>query len=140
MISRIVVLFVLALLCSVGAATAKDTKDENAAVASAELWLLSVDKEQYADSWRNASEFFKRAVTKEKWEQSMISFRKPLGGILSRKVRSTEFRTSLPGAPDGKYVVIILETSFKNKTTAIETITPMLEKDGVWRVAGYFIR
>ena len=140
MISRIAVLIVLALLFSVGAAPARDTKDENAAVASAELWLLAVDKEQYADSWRNAAEFFKRAVTKEKWEQSMISFRKPLGGILSRKVRSTEFRTSLPGAPDGKYVVIILETSFKNKTTAIETITPMLEKDGVWRVAGYFIR
>ncbi len=140
MIPRIAVLIVLALLFSVGAGTARDTKDENAAVASAELWLLAVDKEQYADSWRNAAEFFKRAVTKEKWEQSMISFRKPLGGILSRKVRSTEFRTSLPGAPDGKYVVIILETSFKNKTTAIETITPMLEKDGVWRVAGYFIR
>lgn len=140
MIPRIAVLIVLALLFSVGAGTAKDTKDEDAAVASAQLWLSTIDKEQYADSWRNAAEFFKRAVTKEKWEQSMLSFRKPLGGLVSRKVRSAELRTSLPGAPDGKYVVITLETSFENKRAAIETITPMLEKDGMWRVAGYFIR
>ncbi|MGB6002321.1 MAG: DUF4019 domain-containing protein, partial [Thermoanaerobaculia bacterium] len=27
-----------------------------------------------------------------------------------------------------------------NKTTAIETVTPMKDEDGKWRVSGYFIR
>ncbi len=48
--------------------------------------------------------------------------------------------TSLPGAPDGEYVVISYETSFTNKKSAIETVTPMLDKDGKWRVSGYFIK
>ena len=50
------------------------------------------------------------------------------------------FETSLPGAPDGEYVVIQMETSFENKASAVETITPMRDSDGEWRVAGYYIK
>jgi hypothetical protein len=46
----------------------------------------------------------------------------------------------LPGAPDGEYVVIQFETSFENKKSAIETVTPMIEINGGWRVSGYFIK
>jgi hypothetical protein len=45
----------------------------------------------------------------------------------------------LPGAPDGEYVVIQYETSFEKKAFAIETVTPSFEKDGIWRVSGYYI-
>ena len=45
-----------------------------------------------------------------------------------------------PGAPDGEYVVIQYEASFENKASAVETITPMLDKDGQWRVSGYFMK
>jgi len=47
--------------------------------------------------------------------------------------------TSLPGAPDGQYVVLRFETSFDNKAKAIETVTPMLD-DGTWRVSGYYVQ
>ncbi len=66
--------------------------------------------------------------------------RKPLGKVLSRKVINSTYTTSLPGAPDGQYVVIQFETSFENKRNAVETVTPMLEPDGQWRVSGYYIR
>ena len=33
-----------------------------------------------------------------------------------------------------------LKTVFEKKASAVETITPMLDPDGVWRVSGYFIR
>ena len=49
-------------------------------------------------------------------------------------------RGSLPGAPDGKYVVIQYDTVFENKSSAVETIIPMADPDGAWRVSGYFIR
>jgi hypothetical protein len=55
-------------------------------------------------------------------------------------VKSKEYATSLPGAPDGEYVVIQFETSFENKNDAVETVTPMKDEDGKWRVSGYFIR
>jgi hypothetical protein len=66
--------------------------------------------------------------------------RAPLGKVISRKVKSAVYKTSLPGAPDGKYVVIQYESSFEHKASAIETVTPMLGDDGQWRVSGYYIR
>jgi hypothetical protein len=36
--------------------------------------------------------------------------------------------------------VIQFATSFENKKTAVETVTPMRDGDGAWRVSGYFIR
>ena len=50
------------------------------------------------------------------------------------------YTTNLPGAPDGEYVVIQYKTSFQNKASAIETVTPMRDPDGVYRVSGYYIR
>jgi len=70
----------------------------------------------------------------------MKSFRKPLGMVISRKVMTSQYMNSLPGAPDGEYVVIQYKTSFENKNSAIETVTPMLDNDGIWRVSGYFIK
>jgi hypothetical protein len=36
--------------------------------------------------------------------------------------------------------VIQFETSFANKQRAVETVTPMLDTDGAWRVSGYYVR
>jgi hypothetical protein len=66
--------------------------------------------------------------------------RKPLGKLTSRKVNKTQSATSLPGAPDGQYVVVQFDTVFANQPSAVETVTFMLEKDGQWRAAGYFIK
>ncbi|RQW87244.1 MAG: DUF4019 domain-containing protein [Geobacter sp.] len=140
MIPRIALLIGLGLLLVAGIATAQNSQDEKAAVASAEKWLTVVDKGKYANSWQEAAVFFKNAITEEQWEQSMLSFRKPLGRLVSRKVESTVYKTSLPGAQDGAYVIITIKTAFENKKSAIETVTPMLEKDGKWRVSGYFIK
>ena len=37
-------------------------------------------------------------------------------------------------------MIIQFATSFEHKKEAVETITPMLDADGSWRVAGYFIK
>jgi hypothetical protein len=140
MIPRIALLIGLGLLLVTGIAAAQNSQNEKAAVASAEKWLTIADKGKYAESWQEASVFFKNAITKEQWEQSMLSFRKPLGKLISRKVVFTEYKNSLPGSPDGKYMVITFKTAFDNKKSSIETVTPMLEKDGKWRVSGYFIK
>jgi len=70
----------------------------------------------------------------------MHSAREPLGKVLWRKVKSATYTKTLPGAPDGEYVVIQYDTSFEHKQSAVETITPMLDQDGKWRVSGYFIK
>ena len=127
------------LLCGVALAETTSHK-ESSAIAAAEAWLEIVDEGKYTDSWRQAAEYLKAAVNQDQWEQSMRAFRQPMGSIVSRTLKSKNYATSLPGAPDGEYVVIQYETSFKNKKSAIETITPMLDQDGKWRVSGYYIK
>ena len=83
---------------------------------------------------------FKAAVTEKEWEQKVEAARGPLGALFSRKLKSAQYKTELPGAPDGQYVVIQYDSSFANKKSAVETVTPMLDKDGQWRVSGYYIR
>jgi hypothetical protein len=130
----------LGLVLVTGYATAQDAAKEKLAVTAAEKWLAAVDAEKYAESWQEAATLFKNAVTKEQWEQSMQAARKPLGKLVSRKVKTATYAKALPGAPDGEYVVIQFETVFANKAAAIETVTPMLDKDGTWRASGYFIK
>jgi hypothetical protein len=79
-------------------------------------------------------------VKEEQWKQSLQAVRKPLGKLITRKIKTKTYKTSLPGAPDGDYVVIQFETSFEHKKSAIETVTPLMDKDGKWRVSGYYIK
>jgi hypothetical protein len=113
---------------------------EKQAVASAEAWLSLVDEGEYEKSWEAAADYFKQAITVEQWEQSLRAARAPLGAVVSREVRSASYVTELPGAPDGEYVVIQFATSFEHKKSATETVTPMKEKDGSWKVSGYYIK
>ena len=117
-----------------------DEASEGKALEAAEKWLTLVDKGEYGKSWATAAGYFKGAVAENQWEQAVTAVRGPLGKVISRKVKSKQYATSLPGAPDGEYVVIQFETSFEKKKSAVETLTPMKEKDGSWRVSGYFIK
>jgi hypothetical protein len=69
-----------------------------------------------------------------------MAARNPLGKLESRNMLKTQEATSLPGAPDGKYVVMSFETAFEHKKSAIETVTFMADKDGICCAAGYFIK
>ena len=134
--------FLILLVCTLAFSQAvnADRSAEEAAVAASQAWLALVDQGNYSGSWEEAAEYFRAAVTVEQWQRSMRAFREPLGRVVSRKLKSKHYTNTLPGAPDGEYVVIQYETSFENKKSAIETITPMLDKDGKWRVSGYYIK
>ena len=113
---------------------------EDSALRAAESWLALVDAGEYDRSWEEAASLFRNAVTKEQWVNSLGGVRKPLGRTLSRTVLSRTLTLSLPGVPDGEYVVIQYRTSYKGKREAVETVTPMKDKDGSWRVSGYYIK
>jgi hypothetical protein len=140
MIRKIVCLVVIGLILTVIAAVDGSPEKEKPAVASVERWLGLVDQGKYAESWKEAAALFRNAINQGQWEQSLQAVRKPLGKLITRKIRTKTYRTSLPGAPDGEYVVIEFESSFENKKSAVETVTPMMDKDGKWRVSGYYIK
>jgi hypothetical protein len=132
----IISLVVALLLAGVCVASDEGTAPAEKAAAS---WLALTDSGSYSQSWEQAAQVFKAAVTKEQWAQALSTARASLGKVVSRKMKSATYTTTLPGAPDGQYVVIQYETSFENKAAAVETVTPMLEKDGQWHVSGYYI-
>jgi len=140
MIRKILCFVVIGMILGTAAVMADNSGREKAAIASAEKWLKLVDQGKYIESWKESADYFKRAVSQEQWEQAMKSGREPLGKLISRKVANVLYTTSLPGAPDGQYVVIQFNTSFENKKSGMETVTPMIDKDGKWRVSGYYIK
>jgi opacity protein-like surface antigen len=132
--------FVCAVAALLAGSASAAVKPEDAAQAAAASWLKLVDAGNYGASWDQAAVLFKGAVTKSQWAQAAAGARGPLGALVSRRLKSRKYTERLPGAPDGKYVVIQFATAFEKKASAVETITPMLDPDGLWRVSGYFIR
>ena len=136
-----VILFALICVLSalVGVAYSADEK-EKAATDAATQWLMLTDSRQYAESWFQASTTFRGAVGKEQWKNALDTVRTPLGKVESRQLRNATYTTKMPNGPSGEYVILQYETSFENAPQMIETVTPMLEKNGKWKVSGYFVK
>lgn len=134
------VLIVAALMSLASSVARADEEAQKKAVAVAEAWLELVDKGEFDKSWEAAAAMSQDVVTREQWTQQISAARRPLGKRVFRKPILAKYETSLPGAPDGEYVIVQFQTIFENKATAVETVTPMKDPDGEWRVSGYFIR
>lgn len=119
---------------------AGDAAAGDAGEKAARAWLKLIDDANYSQSWSEASSLFRGAVPRDRWTQQVAAVRGPLGAVESRKLNSEKNLTSLPGAPDGLYVVIEYNTTFAHKKSAVETLALQTDTDGHWRVSGYFIR
>lgn len=128
-------------LLGVSFASAGEGKPDVApAVESALSWLTLVDQGRYEASWDAGAAFFKTALSRNQWVDTLKAVRAPLGAIISREFQSAQYTKTLPGAPDGEYVVIRFLTVFQHQDSAEELVTPMRDPDGVWRVSGFYIR
>ena len=134
--SKLFLLLGLILVSMSGYASEDKIRDADEAAGK---WLALIDGRQYLDSWNQAASLFKQQVNADNWLQSINAARQPLGAMISRKLISATYATSLPGAPDGEYVVLQYQTTFKYKKSALETVTPMLDNKR-WRVSGYYVR
>jgi len=128
----------LAVLLVVPALRAETPED--AAQAVADSWLKLLDKGQYEASWEQAAKPLQAAIGKDEWTKGCGGARQPLGKLVSRKLKSRQYTKQIPGVPDGQYVVIQYDSVFEQKASAVETVTPMVDSDGAWRVSGYFVR
>jgi hypothetical protein len=138
MTHRLLTSVILAIgLLAAGVAYAGD--QESAAIEAANEWIALLDAGDFRTSWERSALLFQNAVSASQWEASVTAARRPFGKFVSREVLSAEFKRSLPGAPDGQYVVIQYRSAFEKKQAAVETVTPMLE-EGDWKISGYYIK
>jgi hypothetical protein len=54
-------------------------------------------------------------------------------------MNATAYRTSIPGAPDGEYVMVRFASDFE-KNPAAEEIVSLSLQSGAWRPVGYLLR
>lgn len=112
----------------------------SAAQGAAQAWLQLVDARRYDQSWDSAAAVFRSAVTKSQWAGAVKEGRAPFEPLGERTLLSATYTTQLPNVPPGQYVVIQYRTKAGKGKTVVETITPARDKDGRWRVAGYYVR
>lgn len=108
---------------------------------TAGLWLGLMDKGAYAAAWQTAARVVRTQITAGQWEKTVGAARNPMGRLVERRLFHHRFVTTLPGMPDGRYLVIRYKTRFENKDAAVETVTLVQgPEDDIWRGGGYFIR
>jgi hypothetical protein len=112
----------------------------DAAKAEALVWLKMVDDGKYEDSWKEAASLFQAKVSSAEWSSMLTQVRRPLGTAEKREFKDAKFTHELPRVPKGEYWIIQFATTFEGPVATIETVTPMLDKDGKWHVSGYFIK
>ena len=145
-VRRVIAIALLALVALAGGAAVAVTPDEQDAINAAEKWLVPVDAGKGADSWAMAAEPFKASVSKSRWIAGLGELRKPYGKFRSRKAERLAHAgeqpksDEAPGSATGDRVSIIFDTTFARGKLVNEEVTVVRENDGVWRVAGYFIR
>lgn len=128
---------ILVLVLSLLSFSALADKDE--AVEAASSWLGIIDADNFAESWDETASLFKRLLSRDQWVSMLDGVRTPLGALVGRELESTTAETTLPGAPDGNYWIIVFNTRFANKASAVETLV-MIDEEGKWLPVGYYIR
>lgn len=123
--------------CNVAAAQELETRE---AMEVAREWLDLVDGGRYGEAWTASGATFRAAVEREKWEIAATQARNAAGALVARKLRTASSTKVIPGVPEGEYIVIQYDTRFDKLPLASETLTTEREKDGRWRVVGYWIR
>jgi hypothetical protein len=111
-----------------------------AAQVAARSWLSLVDRTSYGESWDSAGGVFRHALTRAAWDAAVRKARSPFEPFGARTLLGASFQTNLPGAPPGEYVVLQYQTKVGGGKTVVETVTPMKDQDGSWRVSAYYIR
>lgn len=137
-IAAVVALSASMFIAPIGAAQRASAvhKGQEAAVA----WLDLLDSGQYATSWDQASLQLQRKVSRPAWEAMVRTQRAPLGPVVARRLKWANYTETLPELPVGQYVVLEYETRFANRVSAAETVTPIKDADGRWKVGAYSIR
>ena len=133
--TNLILLFVFLASATIADDSASQKRGEQAA----QSWLELVDEGDFRASWREAASPFKKQIPEAHWANTIAAAREPFGPLVSRSLQKSVYETTLPGVPDGEYVVMTFAAEYENKATATEVVTSMLD-GSEWRVAGYYIR
>jgi hypothetical protein len=120
-------------------ATDPHIAEERAAERQALGFLGYLDHGRYADSYAYTGMLIRTQLDRDAYAKQLEKARAGVGALLSRELIDASYSTTVPGAPEGQYVVLHYGASFANRQQAEETLTLAFAK-GYWRVSGYYIK
>jgi hypothetical protein len=115
------------------------TAEEQAAERQALGFLGYLDHGRFADSYAYTGMLIRAQLDRDAFAKQIEKTRAGVGALLSRELIDASYTTTVPGAPEGQYVVLDYGASFANRQQAEETVTLAFAK-GYWRVSGYYIK
>jgi hypothetical protein len=114
-------------------------EEEAAAQREALGFLGYLDHGRYADSYAYTGMLIRASNYRDAFALQIKKARAGTGALQSRNLIDASYATSVPGAPEGQYVLLHYQASFANRPEAVETLTLAFAK-GYWRVSGYYIK
>ena len=113
--------------------------DELAAQRQALGFVGYLDQGRFADSYAYTGMLIRQQLDRDAFSTEIQKTRANTGALQSRELIDSSYATTLPGAPEGQYVVLHYHASFANRPDATETVTLTFAK-GYWRIVGYYIK
>lgn len=81
---------------------------------SSKQWLTLIDAEKSSGSLQRVAKYFRTAISREQWLQSLGAARRTLGDLVCRNLKNVTYTKSVTSEPDSEYMVLHFETSFAN--------------------------
>jgi Protein of unknown function (DUF4019) len=113
--------------------------EEQTAERQALGFLGYLDHGRFADSYAYTGMLIRAQLDRDSFAKQLEKARAGTGALVSRELIDASYTTTVPGAPEGEYVVLHYGASFANRQQAEETLTLSLAQ-GYWRVNGYYIK
>jgi Protein of unknown function (DUF4019) len=113
--------------------------EEQAGERQALGFLGYLDHGRYADSYAYTGMLIRAKLDRDAFAKQIEKTRAGTGALLARELMDASFTTTVPGAPEGEYVVLHYGASFADRQEAVETVILSFAK-GYWRVNGYNIK
>lgn len=105
-----------------------------------EDWLALIDQGNYGASWDAASKKFQLTIPRAEWIKVVDSWRKPLGGLVSRQIADIKVAENPPNMPSGAYLVYVYQTAFRNKASVTELAIIFQTDAGDWKILSYHLK
>jgi hypothetical protein len=114
--------------------------DEKEVITAAEEFVALIDLGLFSESWDEGDHLLQIRTSRPDWISNLTLNHSLFGWVIERRPKLTSYRGSLPGLPDGDYVIVVFESFFEKKRSAIETVIMVLDEEGEWRSTGYTLK
>jgi len=139
--ARLLALMFAPLMMWAGMAGAQDVNASEMVAASLQA-IQMIDQNRAAELWDGATPAARKRLGRAEFVNQLTQQRSPLGAPQQRTwvAINRQMVTDADAELAGQYLSVEYETRFAAAASKRELVSFHLERDGVWRFSGYFLK